>query len=156
MSAASLLKVYDGEDPELAFATAGPGGVSTLAEVLAAGASANNVAMIALGDLTFGTGTSITGPDNTPFIINSGAAANLVIGGSVDCVLSATGGSLSLDVPEAAGELIFSVNANKLTNVTSGAAANGPTYSGQVKQLKIQVGTPAVDYWIALNPAAFA
>lgn len=35
MSAASLLKVYDGLDPELAFQTAAPGTAENIAQVLA-------------------------------------------------------------------------------------------------------------------------
>lgn len=156
MSAASLLKVYDGLDPELAFQTAGPGGNQDLAQVLAVGASANNVAMTDLGDLTFGTGSIITGPVGTPFQITSNNNTNLLLTGSADCLVSSTSGSLTLDAPDAAGELILVLNANKLSVAPLNAAVNGPTYVGAVRQLKIQVGNPAVDYYIALNPAPFA
>lgn len=105
MSAASLLKVYDGQDPELAFTTAGPGATPDLTEVLTAGAAAGNIAITGLGDLTFGTGDSITGPSTALLQINSGAGqgvkvegavgASLVSGGASGCAVTA-GGALTL------------------------------------------------------------
>jgi hypothetical protein len=153
MSAASLLKVYDGQDPELAFTTAGPGVTPDLTEVLTAGAAAGNIAITGLGDLTFGTGDTIQGPPAATLSVLGGLAQNVAVSSAVDLELAAVGGKITLDFPAAGGELILTPNANKFTNVTAG----GPTYAGTgVKQLKIQIGDPAVDYWIALNPAAFA
>ena len=158
MSNAALLKVYDGLDPELAFLSA-PGTTPNLQEVLTEGAAANNIAITALGDLTFGTGDTIQGPPGATFSVLGGLAQNVEVSSAVDLLLSSVGGSLTLDVPDAAGNLIVSVNANKITDITSTAAgAIVPNYvatAGAVKQLKIQIGSPGVDYYIALNPQPF-
>jgi hypothetical protein len=157
MSNAALLKVYDGLDPELAFLSAG--NPQDLTQVLTEGAAAGNIAITALGDLTFGTGATIQGPPSATFNINGGLAQNVEVSSAVDLLLSSVGGSLTLDVPDAAGNLIVSVNANKITDITSTAAgAIVPNYvatAGAVKQLKIQIGSPGVDYYIALNPQPF-
>ena len=58
MSAASLLKVYDGQDPELAFGTAG--GAQNLTAVLTAGASAGAIAITDAGDYTGNTAADLT------------------------------------------------------------------------------------------------
>lgn len=155
MSAASLLKVYDGQDPELAFTTAGPGATPDLAQVLAAGASANAVAITDAGN--------ITGNAAADLEVSSGAGHGLILAGAVGasltattggCKIESTAGVLELNASDAAGELNIVLDAGKLTAVPLNAAANGPTYTGAVRQLKIQVG--GVNYWIALNPAAFA
>jgi len=54
----------------------------TLAQTLANGADANNVAITGLGDLTFGTGNAITGPAGAQFNIVAGAGQNIDIGGT--------------------------------------------------------------------------
>ena len=89
MSAASLLKVYDGLDPELAFPTAGPGAVPTLAEVLASGASGNGVAITDAGD--------ITGVATSRFDITSGAGQGVKVEGLVGASLKATTGGCTLE-----------------------------------------------------------
>ena len=161
MSAASLLKVYDGQDPELAFPTAA-GGVPTLAQVLGAGAAAGNIAMTALGDLTFGTGDTITGPAGANLSISAAATRGLILTGengasltatTGGCKVESTAGVLELNAADAAGELNIVLDAAKLTAFTI-SASNAPTYAGAVRQLQIQVG--GVNYWLALNPAAFA
>lgn len=155
MSAQSLLKGYDGELPTLAFSVGGPGTAPNLAEVLTEGASANNLAITDLASLTgsttglltvaggAGEGVSVVGPVGASLIATTGG-----------CKVEATAGTLELNADDAAGNLNIVLDASKLTNITLNAPANGPTYSGTVKQLQIQVG--GVDYWIALNPAAFA
>lgn len=162
MSAQSLLKVYDGVDTELAFTTAGPGATPNLAAVLAEGASANNVAMTALGDLTFGTGDAITGPTTALLTVAGGATQGVSVVGPVGasliattggCKVEATAGVLELNAADAAGELNIVLDGAKLTAFTI-SASNAPTYAGAVRQLQIQVG--GVNYWLALNPAAFA
>jgi len=155
MSNAALLKVYDGLDPELAFLSA-PGTTPDLTQVLTEGAAAGNIAITGLGDLTFGTGDTITGPASATLSVLGGLAQDVILNSAVNLNLVATGGNLTLDFPEAAGDLILTPNANKFTDITSTAAgAKIPNYSGATKQLKIQIGSPAVDYWIALNPVAF-
>lgn len=155
MSAQSLLKGYDGELPTLAFSVGGPGTAPNLAEVLAEGASANDLAITDVASVTgstaglftvsggAGEGVSVVGPVGASLIATTGG-----------CKVEATAGTLELNADDAAGNLNIVLNANKLSAVPLNAAANGPTYLGAVRQLKIQVG--GVDYWIALNPAAFA
>lgn len=155
MSAQSLLKGYDGELPTLAFSVGGPGTAPNLAEVLAEGASANDLAITDVASITgsttglftvaggAGEGVSVVGPVGASLIATTGG-----------CKVEATAGTLELNADDAAGNLNIVLNANKLSAVPLNAAAPGPTYSGAVRQLKIQVS--GVDYWIALNPAAFA
>jgi hypothetical protein len=156
MSAASLLKVYDGEDPELAFQTAAPPGTPDLAEVLAAGASANAVPITDAGDITGNTAADLT--------IGSGAGHGLILAGAVGASLTATTGGCKVEASDGVLELnwngtggqlnLVSVGA-QLTDITSTAAgAKVPNYSGATKQLQIKVA--GTDYWIALNPVAFA
>lgn len=164
MSAASLLKVYDGIDTELAFLSAGPPGATpNIAAVLGA-APAGDATGLALSDVGALSCLSITKAGAAgPFTISGEAGQALDIVGPVNASLTATTGDvkveatagiLELAAPDAAGELNIVLDAGKLTAVNLNAAANGPTYLGAVRQLKIQVG--GVDYWIALNPAAFA
>ena len=153
MSAQSLLKGYDGELPTLAFSVGGPGTAPNLAEVLAEGASANDLAITDISSLTgsttglftvaggAGEGVSVVGPVGVSLVATTGG-----------CKVEATAGTLELNADDAAGNLNIVLNANKLSAFTI-SASNGPTYTGSVRQLKIQVG--GVDYWIALNPAAF-
>ena len=155
MSAQSLLKGYDGELPTLAFSVGGPGTAPNLAEVLAEGASANDLAITDVASITgsttglltvsggAGEGVSVVGPVGASLIATTGG-----------CKVEATAGTLELNAADAAGNLNIVLDAAKLTNAPSNAAAPGPTYTGTVKQLQIQVG--GVNYWIALNPAAFA
>lgn len=156
MSAQSLLKGYDGELPTLAFSVGGPGTAPNLAEVLAEGASANDLAITDVASITgstaglftvsggAGEGVSVVGPVGASLVATTGG-----------CKVEATAGTLELNADDAAGNLNIVLNANKLTAISSTAAgAIVPNYSGAVRQLKIQVG--GVDYWIALNPAAFA
>jgi hypothetical protein len=163
MSAASLLKVYDGQDPELAFTTAGPGATPNLAAVLGAGAAAGNIAMTALGDLTFGTGDAITGPTTALLTLAGGAGQGVSVVGPVGasliattggCKVEAVAGVLELNYDGVGGELNIVPLGTTFTDITSTAAgAKIPNYSGATKQLQIQVG--GVDYYIALNPVAF-
>ena len=153
MSAQSLLKGYDGELPTLAFSVGGPGTAPNLAEVLAEGASANDLAITDVASITgstaglftvaggTGEGVSVVGPIGASLIATTGG-----------CKVEATAGVLELNADDAAGNLNIVLNAAKLTNVT--LSSGNPPYTGTVKQLQIQVG--GVNYWLALNPAAFA
>ena len=153
MSAQSLLKGYDGELPTLAFSVGGPGTAPNLAEVLAEGASANDLAITDVASITgsttglftvaggAGEGVSVVGPVGASLIATTGG-----------CKVEATAGTLELNADDAAGNLNIVLNASKLTNVT--LSSGNPPYTGTVKQLQIQVG--GVNYWLALNPAAFA
>lgn len=153
MSAQSLLKGYDGELPTLAFSVGGPGTAPNLAEVLAEGNSGNDLAITDLA--------SISGSTTGLFTVSGGAGEGVSVVGPVGaslvattggCKVEATAGTLELNAEDAAGNLNIVLNAAKLTNVT--LASGQPPYSGTVKQLQIQVG--GVNYWLALNPAAFA
>ena len=155
MSAQSLLKVYDGELPTLAFSTGGPGTAPNLQEVLAEGNSANDLAINDLAALNGSTAGDLE--------VSSGAGHGLILSGAVGasltattggCKVESTAGTLELNADSSSGELNIVLNANKLTVAPLNAAANGPTYSGAVRQLKIQVS--GTDYYIALNPAPFA
>jgi len=155
MSAQSLLKVYDGELPTLAISTGAPGTAPNLEEVLTEGNSANDLAITDLLSITGGTTAALT--------ISSGAGEGLALNGAVGaslvattggCKVESTVGILELNADDAAGALNIVLNANKLTAVPLNAAANGPTYTGAVRQLQIQVS--GTDYFIALNPAPFA
>jgi len=155
MSAQSLLKTYDGELPTLAFSTGGPGTAPNLQEVLAEGNSAND---LAINDLA-----ALNGSTSGDLEVSSGAGHGLILSGAVGasltattggCKVESTAGTLELNADDAAGQLNIVLNANKLSAVPLNAAANGPTYTGAVRQLQIQVG--GVAYWIALSPAAFA
>jgi len=79
MSNAALLKVYDGQEPDLCFGAApGPGGVNSVgvgAGLLQTGSSANPVVslgMTAVGDLLVGTGVA------TGAVLNKGANGNFL------------------------------------------------------------------------------
>jgi len=154
MSAQSLLKVYNGELPTLALSTGAPGTAPNLQEVLTEGNSANDLAITDV--------LSITGGTTGAFAIASGAGEGLALSGAVGaslvattggCKVESTAGTLELNADDAAGQLNIVLNANKLSAFTINAGG-GPTYVGAVRQLQIQVG--GVNYFIALNPAAFA
>jgi len=160
MSAASLLKVYDGQDPEIAFLTAG--GVPNLAQVLGQGAAGNNIAMTALGDLTFGTGDTITGPAGVLFQVNSGAGqgvkvegvvgASLVSQGVSGCAVTA-GGALTLTAGAAApGGLVLAGAGLPATAATS-AAAFYTGSSAASHYLPITIGATA--YYIPMSAATW-
>jgi hypothetical protein len=156
MSAASLLKVYDGQDPELAFTTAGPGAVPNLTAVLTAGAAAGAVAITDAGNYLGNTAADLE--------IESGAGHGLILAGAQGasltattggCKVEASAGVLELNYNGVGGELNIVPLGTTFTDITSTAAgAKVPNYSGATKQLQIQVG--GTDYWIALNPVAFS
>lgn len=143
MSAASLLKVYDGLDPELAFLSAGPGGNQDLAQVLAVGASA---ADLAITDIL-----SLSGGVTAPLAINSGAGEALNLNGAVNASVEATAGTLTLSAPSATGDLILALPAAKLTAVTA-VAANAIT-AVITQQLEIKIN--GVAHFIPLSTVAF-
>ena len=164
MSAASLLKVYDGIDTELAFLSAGPPGATPDIAAVLAVAPAGDATGLALTDVGAFSCLSITKAGAAgPFTISGEAGQALNLVGPVDANLTATTGDLKIEASAGVLELNFDGAGGELnivplntqfTNAPLNAAAAGPTYLGTVKQLQIQVG--GVPYWIALNPAAFA
>lgn len=161
MSAASLLKVYDGQDPELAFGTA-PGSVPNLAAVLGSGAAAGNIAMTALGDLTFGTGDTITGPASARLDITSGVGQGVKVEGLVGASLKATTGGATLESTAGAitltagaaapGGLVLSGAGLPATAATS-AAAFYTGSSAASHYLAITIG--ATPYYIPMSAATW-
>lgn len=159
MSAASLLKVYDGQDPELAFQTAGPGGNQDLAQVLAVGASANDLAITDILSLTGGAGTllvdsgvgqslSLTGNTNALLVATVGDVTVEATAGNV--VLDATA-TITLSAPSPAGNLILALPAGKLTAAT--AVAGNAITNTITQQLEITIN--GVSHFIPLSIAAF-
>lgn len=164
MSNAALLKVYDGQDPELAFGTAAPGTSENIAQVLlntpnpgdAGGSQLIDVGAFSCLSVTksgaaglftisgeVGQGVSVVGPVGASLIATTGGAK-----------VEASAGKLELNFDGVGGELNIVPLATQLTAAPLNAAAPGPTYVGAVRQLQIQIA--GVDYYIALNPAAFA
>jgi hypothetical protein len=160
MSAASLLKVYDGQDPELAFTTAGPGATPNLAAVLGAGAAAGNIAMTALGDLTFGTGDAITGPTTALLTLAGGAGQGVSVVGPVGASLIATTGGAKVEASQGVLELNWDGTGGQLNLIPVGAQFDAtPIASGKpnwiaAQQIQIQVGGTA--YWIPMSTTKFA
>ena len=159
MSAASLLKVYDGQDPELAFGTA-PGSVPTLAAVLGSGSAGANIAITALGDLTFGTGDAITGPTTALLTLAGGATQGVSVVGPVGASLIATTGGCKVEASEGVLELNWDGTGGQLNAVPVGTQfTDAPIASGKpnwiaAKQLQIQVN--GTNYWIPMSTTAFA
>jgi hypothetical protein len=165
MSVASILKVYDGLDPELAFTTAAPGTAENIAQVLAnapagdaGGLPLTDVAAFSCASITkstlgaaalftisgeAGQGVSVVGPVGASLIATTGGAK-----------VEASAGVLELNFDGVGGELNIVPLVAQFTPAPLNAAAAGPTYLGAVRQLQIQVG--GVPYYIALNPAPFA
>ena len=148
MSAQSLLKGYDGELPTLAFSVGGPGTAPNLAEVLAEGASANDLAITDVASITgstaglftvsggAGEGVSVVGPVGASLIATTGG-----------CKVEATAGVLELNADGAGGELNILLPSGKRT------AALGTNVATAVNnQLQIQIG--GTNYWIPLASAA--
>lgn len=160
MSAASLLKVYDGADPELAFTTAGPGATPDLTEVLTAGAAAGNIAITGLGDLTFGTGDAITGPSTALLTVAGGAGQGVSVVGPVGASLIATTGGCKVETVAGVLELNWDGAGGQLNIVPVGAQFDAtPIASGKpnwiaAQQLQIQVNGTA--YWIPMSTTKFA
>jgi hypothetical protein len=126
-----------------------------LATVLDVGASANSVAITDAGN--------ITGNAAALFELTSGVGQGILVEGLVGASLVATTGSAKVEATDGVIELNFSSTNGDLNLVpppaefvtaSIQAGTTGPTYTGQVKQLKIQIA--GIDYWIALNPAPFA
>jgi hypothetical protein len=152
MSAASLLKVYDGQDPELAFTTAGPGATPDLAQVLAAGASANAVAITDAGNITGNTAADLT--------IGSGAGHGLILAGAVGASLTATTGGCKVEASDGVLELNWNGTGGQLNLIPVGTQfVATPIASGKpnwlvAQQLQIKVG--GTDYWIPMSTTQFA
>jgi hypothetical protein len=155
MSAASLLKVYDGVDTELAFTIAGPGATPDLAQVLAAGASANDLAITDLLSLTGGT--------SAPLAIDSGVGVALDLTGAVGVSLTAT----TADVAVASTAAGVSISADTVLTLSAGTAQpDGLVLAGAglapaaaaganitvTHQISFKVG--ATTYWIPILSAA--
>ena len=148
MSAQSLLKGYDGELPTLAFSVGGPGTAPNLAEVLAEGASANDLAITDVASITgsttglftvaggAGEGVSVVGPVGASLIATTGG-----------CKVEATAGVLELNADGAGGELNILLPSGKRT-----AAAGAQLATAINNQLQIQIG--GTNYWIPLASAA--
>jgi hypothetical protein len=156
MSAASLLKVYDGIDTELAFQPIGPPGATPdLAQVLAAGASANDLAITDL--------LSITGGATAALAIGSGAGEALDLTGAVGVSLTAT----TADVAVASTAAGVSISADTVLTLSAGtaqpdglvlagaglapAASAGPNI---IVTHIISFKTGATTYWIPILSAA--
>ncbi len=156
MSAASLLKVYDGIDTELAFLSAGPPGATPdLAQVLAAGASANDLAITDL--------LSITGGTSAPLAIDSGVGVALDLTGAVGVSLTAT----TADVAVASTAAGVSISADTVLTLSAGTAQpDGLVLSGAglapaasagpviVVTHIISFKSGATTYWIPILSAA--
>ena len=152
MSNAALLKVYDGQEPDLCFGAApGPGGVNSVGVGLGlvnTGTSPNPVVslgMSAVGDLLVGTGVA-----NSGAVLPKGADGNflrvkpdgtgleyvaVVPGGGVNSVSAAPNNvgyvnNTSPDTPQigiafaAAGDLVVGTGANQGTILQKGADGN--------------------------------
>jgi hypothetical protein len=152
MSAASLLKVYDGQDPELAFTTAGPGATPDLAQVLAAGASANAVPITDAGDITGNTAANLT--------IGSGAGHGLILAGAVGASLTATTGGCKVEASDGVLELNWNGTGGELNLVSVGSQLTAlPIASGKpnwVAGSQLQIQVAGTNFWIPLSSAAFA
>jgi hypothetical protein len=154
MSNAALLKVYDGLDPELAFLSA-PGTTPDLTQVLTEGAAASNIAITGLGDLTFGSGDTITGPSTALLQINSGAGqgvsvsgvvgASLVSQGASGCAVTA-GGALTLTAATAQPDGLVLAGAG-----LAPAASAGPNI---IVTHIISFKSGATTYWLPVLSAA--
>ena len=106
----------------------------------------------ALFELTsgIGQGVKVEGLVGASLVATTGGAAVTSTAGKITLTAAA-----DLELSFLTGELILEPLPADFTNVTSNAAAAGPTYAGSnLKQLKIKIGE--TDYWIALNPSAFA
>lgn len=217
MSNSALLKVYDGQEPDLCFGAApGPGGVNSvgvgagltqtgsaanpivnlgmaavgdllvgsgvntgvvlglgaagdflrvnlagtdleyaaadpetqnLAQVLAIGASANNVPITDLGNLSFGTGDTITGPAGVQFNI-AAEAFNVTTTNEIELN---SGGDITLIANAVGAQLIFNVAALADIPVTPQAGAFPATIT---KQLVIKIN--GVDAYIPYSLAQIA
>jgi len=165
MSAASLLKVYDGQDPELAFATAGPGGVSTLAEVLGAGNSAGTfdidmngksvlaaLDVVATGDVS--VGGAVKGTDAATFVVESAAGQGISIQGAVGASLVAGTGGAAVTAGGALTLTAATAQPNGLVLAGAGlvpAASAGPNI---VVTHVISFKAGATTYWLPVLSAA--
>lgn len=176
MSSASLLSVYDGANPAVLVvdAVGGGAGVQNIAQVLAvapAGAAgglalsdvgafscdtiaSTNAGTFTITQATAGQGIALSGAVGASLTAATGGASLAATAGGVQ--VEAGAGILTLNWDGVGGELLLLPLAAQLTAAPLNAAAPGPTYLGAVRQLKIQIGSPAVDYYIALNPAPFA
>lgn len=154
MSAASLLKVYDGQDPELAFTTAGPGATPDLAQVLGAGASAGAIAITDAGN--------ITGDTAALWELTSGAGQGVKVEGLVGAALKATTGGATLEATAGAltltagaaapGGLVLS-GAGLPATAAASAAAFYTGSSAASHYLAITIG--ATPYYIPLSSATW-
>lgn len=176
MSSASLLSVYDGANPAVLVvdAVGGGVGVQNLAQVLQVGNSAGvddinmngksilaALDVVATGDVS--VGGDVKGTAAATFVVESAALQGVSVVGAVGasliattggCKVEATAGVLELNWDGVGGDLNLVPLAAQLTGFTISASAS-PTYVGAgVKQLQIKIG--GVDYWLALNPTAFA
>jgi len=152
MSAASLLKVYDGQDPELAFLSAGPGVTPDLTEVLTAGANAGAIAITNAGNITGNTSATLA--------ISSGAGEGLALAGAVGASLVATTGGCKVEASEGVLELNWNGTGGQLNIIPVGAQFDAtPIASGKpnwiaAQQLSVQVN--GTNYWIPMSTTKFA
>jgi hypothetical protein len=176
MSAASLLSTYTGVNPAVLVVDGanggGPGAPPNIAAVLAvapAGAAgglpltdvgaftcdtiaSTNAGLFTIAQTTAGQGIALTGALGASITATTGGASITATAGGVQ--IEAKAGVLELDFDGVGGELKITPLAAAFTNAAGAAGPNGPTYAAGIKQLQIKIG--AVDYWIALNAAAFA
>lgn len=162
MSAASLLKVYDGLDPELAFQTAAPGTAENIAQVLAnapagvagglpltdVGAfSCDSITSVNAGLFTIagaaGQGVSVVGPVGASLVATTGGAA-----------VTSTAGAITLTAGAAApGGLVLAGVGLPATAAASAAAfaAAGTGGALATHYLQVSIGSPAVAYYIPMS-----
>lgn len=146
MSASSLVKVYDGLEPELVFATAGPGVTPTLAQVLAEGASANDLAITDIA--------SLAGSTTGLFTISGGAGEGVNVVGPVGASLVATTGGCTVEATAGALTLTSGVaqpNGLVLGGNLAPVASAGPNI---IVTHIISFKSGATTYWLPVLSAA--
>jgi hypothetical protein len=169
MSVASILKVYDGLDPELAFPTAAPGTAENIAQVLAnapagvagglpltdVGAfSCDSISSVAPGlftiaQATAGQGIALTGAVGASLTATTGGASVTATAGGVQ--IEAGGGVLKLDFDGVGGQLNIVPLAAQFSPCPIAAAK--PNWL-VAQQLQIQVG--GTNYWIPMSTTQLA
>ena len=158
MSAASLLKVYDGQDPELAFLSAG--NAVTLAAVLTEGNSAgtsdidmNGKSLLDLLDIT-GTNSTrldITSGTGQGVKVEGVVGASLVSQGVSGCAVTA-GGALTLTAGAAApGGLVLAGAGLPATAAASGAAFAAAGTGGALATHYLPITIGATPYYIPMS-----
>jgi hypothetical protein len=160
MSNAALLKVYDGQDPELAFQSAAPGTSENIDQVLLNTPNPGNAGGNPLTNVGAFSCDSITSVNAGLFTIAGAAGQGVSVVGPVGASLIATTGGLKVEASEGVMELNWDGTGGALNIVPVGAQFDAtPIASGKpnwiaAQQLSVQVNGTA--YWIPMSTTKFA